>query len=97
VITASGQDRGDAAWVSFAARFDPEQAAAFAAPAPDGDGAAEQTPATATDTDSAPDVAAQAQQINDKLSGWRYRISQFKFEQLTRRMNDLLQAAPADS
>jgi hypothetical protein len=37
-------------------------------------------------------TATQAQTLNERLSGWRYRIPSYKFEQLTRRMDDLLQA-----
>lgn len=37
-------------------------------------------------------AATEAQMLNDRLSGWRYRIPSYKFEQLTRRMDDLLQA-----
>ena len=38
------------------------------------------------------EAATQAQMLNERLSGWRYRIPSYKFEQLTRRMDDLLQA-----
>lgn len=37
-------------------------------------------------------AATEAQTLNERLSGWRYRIPSYKFEQLTRRMDDLLQA-----
>ena len=37
-------------------------------------------------------AATEAQSLNERLSGWRYRIPSYKFEQLTRRMDDLLQA-----
>ena len=52
--------------------------------------------AAATDAD-APQAdleaaAAEAETINERLSGWRYRIPSYKFEQLTRRLDDLLQA-----
>ena len=36
-------------------------------------------------------TAAEAQTLNERLGGWRYRIPSYKFEQLTRRMDDLLQ------
>ena len=36
--------------------------------------------------------AEEAQTLDARLSGWRYRIPSYKFEQLTRRMDDLLQA-----
>ncbi len=37
-------------------------------------------------------AATEARTLNERLSGWRYRIPSYKFEQLTRRMDDLLQA-----
>jgi len=49
--------------------------------------------ATESDAPQADQAAAmtQAQTLNERLSGWRYRIPSYKFEQLTRRMDDLLQ------
>ncbi len=38
------------------------------------------------------DPAAEAQALNARLGSWRFRIPAYKFEQLTRRMDDLLQA-----
>jgi hypothetical protein len=38
------------------------------------------------------DPTAEAQELNARLGGWRFRIPAYKFEQLTRRMDDLLQA-----
>lgn len=38
------------------------------------------------------DAATEAQTLNERLRGWRYRIPSYKFEQLTRRMDDLIQA-----
>lgn len=37
-------------------------------------------------------AAAEAAAINERVQGWRYQISTYKFEQLTRTMADLLQA-----
>jgi hypothetical protein len=50
--------------------------------------------ATEPDSQQADQAAAatEAQSLNERLSGWRYRIPSYKFEQLTRRMDDLLQA-----
>lgn len=39
------------------------------------------------------DRAEEAATLNGRLDGWRYRISTFQYEQMTRRMDDLLQAA----
>jgi len=66
-------------WLRFAASFDAAQAAEFAA-----EGAAD---------DSAPagnDVAGEADAVNERLSGWRYRIASYQLSQLTRRIDDLL-------
>ena len=46
--------------------------------------------AAASEPDS--EQAEEAQTLNDRLNGWRYRIPSYKYEQLTRRMDDLLQA-----
>jgi hypothetical protein len=43
-------------------------------------------PASATQ----PDPAAEAQRINERVSGWRYKIPSFQYDQMTRRMADLL-------
>jgi hypothetical protein len=43
--------------------------------------------------DEAPDPQAEAAAINTRVSGWRYRIADYKANQLTRRWDDLLQAA----
>jgi len=37
------------------------------------------------------DAVTDARALNERLSGWRYQIPSYKFEQLTRRMDDLLQ------
>lgn len=52
------------------------------------------TAATATASQEADpaEAAAEAQTLNERLSGWRYRIASYKFQQLTRRMDDLIQA-----
>ncbi|HEY5665468.1 MAG TPA: DUF4340 domain-containing protein [Gammaproteobacteria bacterium] len=85
-VTAEAGDDEDA-WLSFSASFDADQAAAFAAAADQdsGGGEADATDAAAADT-------AEASDINARLSGWRYRIPSYKYSQLTRRMEDLLQA-----
>jgi hypothetical protein len=41
------------------------------------------------------DPAAEAARINAKVGGWRYKIAGFQYDQMTRRMADLLKAPPA--
>jgi hypothetical protein len=52
--------------------------------------------ATAADapSDGESDPAGEAEALNARLAGWRFRIPTYKFEQLTRRMDDLLKAEP---
>ena len=40
--------------------------------------------------------AERAKQINERVSGWAYAIPQYKSETMTKRMEDLLQAAESD-
>jgi hypothetical protein len=42
-----------------------------------------------------PDPQAQADAINARVHGWRYRIASYQYDQMTRRMDDLLRAEPA--
>jgi hypothetical protein len=104
VVRAEGEKRGDAAWVSFAASVDPEHAAApppaAAAPATDAAAAPAAKPAAeAKPTAPAsppPDPTAEAARINAKVGPWRYKIATFQYDQMTRRMADLLKPeAPA--
>ena len=37
---------------------------------------------------------SEAQRINAKVGGWRYKIAGFQYDQMTRRMADLLKAVP---
>jgi hypothetical protein len=87
VVRVTGVKRDDGSWVSFEASVDAEQVAAAAAP-PAADGAPATPPAT-------PDPAVEAERINAKVGGWRYKIAGFQYDQLTRRMADLLKAPPA--
>jgi hypothetical protein len=100
VLVARGMADGEQSWLTFAASYDPEQAARFA-------DAAEAVPATdepdadaATDAAAAPDAAgdvtAEAAAINARTQGWRYQIASYQYDQLTRRMSDLLQPPSAD-
>ncbi len=40
-----------------------------------------------------PDPTAEAQQINARVMAWRYKLATFQYEQMTRRMADLLKPA----
>ena len=43
------------------------------------------------------DVAAEALELNQRLSPWRYRIAGYQFDQMTRRLDDLLRDLPEES
>jgi hypothetical protein len=99
VLRVTGVKRNDESWVSFEASVDAEQAAqAAAAAAPPAAPAAEPGAAApeggAADAPAAttPDPAAEAARINAKVGGWRYKIAGFQYDQMTRRMADLLKA-----
>jgi hypothetical protein len=85
VVRVTGTKTADESWISLAASVD--AAAAAPAPAPAEAGAAPPTPAA--------DPNAEAAAINAKVGGWRYKIASFQYDQMTRRMSDLLKAPPA--
>jgi hypothetical protein len=94
VVRAEGEKRGDASWVGFTASVDAAQAAraaaaAAATPAPAAEGAANELKPTAPAA-VAPDAAAEAARINAKVGPWRYKIATFQYDQMTRRLADLL-------
>ena len=103
VVKVTGVERDDASWITLEASADPSPAAAAppaateaaAEPASDGAAAPAEGAASATPP-AAADPAAEAARINGKVSGWRYKIASFQYDQLTRRMADLLKAPPAD-
>ena len=64
----------------------PGNAPPAAAPAAGGDAAA----AKPSDASAQPDATAEAQSINARVSGWRYKLATFQYDQMTRRLNDLL-------
>lgn len=43
------------------------------------------------------DVAAEALDLDRRLSPWRYRIASYQFDQMTRRLDDLLRDLPEES
>lgn len=85
VVTARGIELDDAAWLRFEARFDAQQAVEFATEPVDGI-------AETQDDDGDGDPRRQAEAINAAVSGWLFRIPSFKYDQITRRVEDLLQA-----
>jgi hypothetical protein len=93
VVRAEGEKRGDASWVGFIASVDAAQAAqaaraAAASPAPAAEGAG--AAANEAKPAAAPDAAAEAARINAKVGPWRYKIATFQYDQMTRRLSDLL-------
>ena len=85
IVRVTGSKRGDEDWISLEASVDSAQAAA--PPAAPAEGAAASTPPAA-------DPNAEAQRINAKVGGWRYKIAGFQYDQMTRRMAELLKAVP---
>ncbi len=101
VVTARGYERGDENWLEFEASVDAEAAAERGVePASDDSaetadalvGAPGEGEADGSVNESA-DPAAEAEAINATVAGWRYRIASYKYEQMTRRMEDLLSDA----
>jgi hypothetical protein len=92
VVRITGIESADSSWIALEASADPEQTASAA----DGDGAAaDAEPAAEAAAAQASDPAAEAARINAKVSAWRYKIASFQYDQLTRRMADLLKPPPA--
>jgi hypothetical protein len=98
VLTASATGEGEKNWVTFQASFDSEQASRYADA-----NAKEDSPAVAAsedqenqerDGDAAEgkkiDASSEAEELQQRLSGWRYQLASYQFEQLSRRMEDLL-------
>lgn len=96
VITARGLENDRGHWLAFA--FDTTAAlpdATVPGDPNDAPAAAETDAADAsTAADEPTDPAAEAEALNERLGGWRFRIPAYKFDQLTRSMDDLLQAQP---
>lgn len=84
VVTVEGRLYGNEPWVNFSARFDADQALAFAEE-PVEDDVADAAPSDDSMIEEAADIEA-------RVSGWRYRIPEYQYDQMTRRMDDLLRA-----
>jgi hypothetical protein len=99
VVRVTGIERNGESWITLEASVDAAQAAAGPAAAPAADGAAPAAdgaaPAEGASAAPAADPAAEAARINQKVGGWRYKIASFQYDQMTRRMADLLKAPPA--
>jgi hypothetical protein len=97
VVRVSGVKNDDSSWITLEASAAPAAAAPPAAATPTtADGAAPPTETAASAetpaTPAATDPAAEAERINAKVRGWRYKIASFQYDQMTRRMADLLKA-----
>lgn len=94
VVTVTTTGDGEDAWHTFDARFDTDQALSFADQnvADDLVGARSSGPSddTGVGQASADGALAEAGDINQRLAGWQYRIPSYQFNQLTRRIEDLL-------
>ena len=86
VVRVTGVKSNDASWISLEASVDAAQAAAAPPPAAPADGAS---------AAPAADPNAEAARINAKVGGWRYKIAAYQYDQMTRRIADLLKAPPA--
>jgi hypothetical protein len=88
VVRVTGEKSDDANWITLEASVDAAQAAAATPAAAPAEGAAASTPPAA-------DPNAEAARINAKVGGWRYKIAGYQYDQMTRRMADLLKPPPA--
>jgi hypothetical protein len=88
VVRVTGTERDDESWITV-------EASADAAAAPVADAAPADGAAPAESAAPAADPAAEAARINAKVGGWRYKIASFQYDQITRRMADLLKPLPA--
>jgi hypothetical protein len=66
--------------------------AAAAKPAEATAGAAKPAATKMPSNTTAPDPVAEADKINARVHGWRYQLASYQYDQMTRRMDDLLKA-----
>ena len=104
-ITAESFEREDEGWVAFRVDYRPPaeepdadaETEAVPEPEPVADDTSDEDAADdAAEDDDGVDVAAEAQQLDQRLAGWRYRIASYQFDQMTRRMDDLLRDLPEE-
>ena len=112
-ITAESVERENEPWVAFRAEYrppaeepetedDPVQEAAVANAAGEVEDEVEadtdSTDVTAVEVEAdGTDVAAEALALDQRLSPWRYRIASYQFDQMTRRLDDLLRDLPEET
>jgi hypothetical protein len=83
VVLATAYMIDDAGWLAFEANFDTDQAVEFAS---------DEVDEPLAEAQSGEDPRAEAEQISRRVMGWRYRIPSYQYDQITRRMEDLLEA-----
>lgn len=108
VVMARGYERGEENWLEFEAGVSAEpvdgpsvesvsedsgETADTPVPAADGGAVADPDAQGADAGNDGADPAAEAEAINSTVAGWRYRIPAYKYEQMTRRIEDLLSNA----
>lgn len=112
-ISAESVEREDEPWVAFRAEYrppaeepetedDPVQEADVANAAGEVEDEVEAdtegTDVAAVETEAdGTDVAAEALTLDQRLSPWRYRIASYQFDQMTRRLDDLLRDLPEET
>jgi hypothetical protein len=88
VVNVTGVERADQAWITLEAR---SEATASTTPAEDADATEDAEGAAASEAAEQVEApAVEAERINRRVAGWRYRIAGFQYDQMTRRMADLL-------
>jgi hypothetical protein len=100
VVRVTGSERDDTSWITLeASAEEPAEQAAQGGEretaAADGEAAAGSGEAQGAEESAAGDVSAEAERINARVRGWRYRIANYQYDQMTRRMADLLKSPPS--
>lgn len=83
VIVATAYTIDEVGWLGFEAEFDEDQAIEFAT---------EDVDEPLAGTEAGVDPRAEAERISERVTGWRYKIPSYQYDQITRRMEDLLEA-----
>ena len=99
LITAESIEREDEAWVSFGVDYEPpaEVAGEELSEEEAGDEPPEEVEAAAAAPESGSDAEAEAGELQRRLDGWRYRVATYQYDQMTRRMSELLRSLPDES
>lgn len=97
----AGPVTDEPAAADFEAAAEPDQPADSATaagdvPAEPADSGAIAGDVPAEPEDTGVDAAAEAEELDRRLADWRYRIASYQFDQMTRRMEDLLRDPPED-